>query len=358
MTTRERAIALAEVASGYPLLGAVTADDLVEQVRIELGHPEILDGFRPYAGFFSRAVPRGPLLHVVSGNTPHAALQSLMRGLLVGARNLVKLPSEGLVEAESFVAALPSELAELVAVGREVTPAWKAVAGVWIVFGSDETITRVRKGAPAGVVFEDHGHRVSIEVILDDPLGISTARVAEDVSRFNQKGCLSPHDVYVAGDARDYAEKLAAKMEVHAVDNPPEAISKIEAAEIMDVRANYRFRAANDARVGLWESAGTTAWTVIYEEDPWFAASCLNRTVFVKPLPGDLGAALGPALPWLAGVGIWPPLPATAERFAALGPSRICAAGRLQFPPVAWHQEGRPSLVPLVRWVDFEPDIG
>jgi hypothetical protein len=123
------------------------------------------------------------------------------------------------------------------------------------------------------------------------------------------------------------------------------------------MRANYRFRSANDPRVGIWESENSTAWTVIYEEDPWFAASCLNRLVFVKPLSAELITALGPALPWIAAVGIWPATPENAEKAALLRPSRICPIGQLQYPPLTWHQEGRQTLAPLARWVDFEPDF-
>ena len=57
--------------------------------------------------------------------------------------------------------------------------------------------------------------------------------------------------------------------------------------------------------MGIWESPDSTAWTVIYEEEPLFAISCLNRVAFVKPLPEDISGALGPALhgwpPWGSG---------------------------------------------------------
>jgi hypothetical protein len=40
--------------------------------------------------------------------------------------------------------------------------------------------------------------------------------------------------------------------------------------------------------------------------------------------------------------------------FIKLGVSRFCAAGRMQFPPLTWHHDGRPSLTDLVTWIDFE----
>jgi Acyl-CoA reductase (LuxC) len=357
MNTAERAAALSRTAEAFPLLGKVVADDLVDVVRLELGHAEILDGFRPYAGHFSRVIPKDPILHVISGNTPHAGLQSLIRGLLLGAMNFVKLPTSGLREVEGFVEILPSWLKERVNLRSELPENWLREARAWIVFGTDKTIAQFRRQVSSDVAFEPHPHRVSLGVVFDDSRNDSSALAAADISRFDQKGCLSPHDIYVAGDARDYAVRLANWMARYEREDPRGAITPAEVAEIADIRANYRFRSANDRRVGIWESDHSTAWTVIYEEDPWFAGSCLNRVAFVKPLTADLTSALGPALPWIAAIGIWPPTPENAEKVALLRPSRICPLGRMQNPPLTWHQEGRQTLAALARWVDFEPDL-
>ena len=357
MNTAERAAALARAAEGFPLLGKVVAEDFVDVVRMELGHAEILDGFRPYAGHFSRAIPKDPILHVISGNTPHAGLQSLIRGLLLGAMNFVKLPTSGLREVEEFVGILPPSLKERAVLRSDLPETWLREAGAWIVFGTDKTIAHFRRQISSGVVFEPHPHRVSLGIVFDDSRTDSSPLAAADVARFDQKGCLSPHDIYVAGDARDYAGRLAGAMARHEREDPRGVITTGEIAEIADIRANYRFRSANDPRVAIWESEDSTAWTVIYEEDPWFAGSCLNRVAFVKPLTVDLVSALGPALPWIAAVGIWPATPENAERVDVLKPSRICPLGQMQNPPFTWHQEGRQTLAPLARWVDFEPDL-
>ena len=357
MNTAERAAALARAAESFPLLGTVAAGDLVDVVRMELGHAEILDGFRPYASHFSRAIPKDPILHVISGNTAHAGLQSLIRGLLLGAMNFVKLPSTGLPEVEAFAGILPILLKERIVLRSDLPETWLREARAWIVFGTDKTIAHFRRQISYEVVFEPHPHRVSLGIVFDDSSGDSSPLAAADIARFDQKGCLSPHDIYVAGDARDYALRLAGALARYEQRDPRGAITTAEVAEIADIRANYRFRSANDPRVAIWESEDSTAWTVIYEEDPWFAASCLNRVAFVKPLAADLVSALGPALPWIAAVGIWPATPENAERVAVLKPSRICPLGQMQNPTFTWHQEGRQTLAPLVRWVDFEPNL-
>jgi hypothetical protein len=40
--------------------------------------------------------------------------------------------------------------------------------------------------------------------------------------------------------------------------------------------------------------------------------------------------------------------------FLSLGVSRFCPAGRMQYPPLTWHHEGRPVLADLVTWIDAE----
>lgn len=360
MTTRERAAILASVGRDFPKLGDFSAADLLEWIRLELGHEEILDGFRPYAGHFSQARLIGPVLHVLSGNTPHAGLQTVLRAALLGGRHFIKYPSAGLPEVADFVSRVRecADFVESEPGTHDVPPAWLREASACVVFGSDETIRHFRSLLPAGVVLDAHGHRFSVGLVFNDPRYESALHAARDVAAFNQQGCLSPHDIYVAGDARRYAEALAVQLaEIEKLD-PRGPLSVQESAEIAGMRANYRFRAVSDQRVGLWESPGSTAWTVIYEEDPWFAASCLNRTVFVKPLPASPQAmveAMGPSLPWVAAVGVWPATPESAEFAAALSPSRICPLGHMQRPSLFWHQEGRQSLSPLVRWIDFEP---
>ena len=356
MKTVERASILARAAEFFPLLGPVKPDELIDLVRLELGHAEILDGFRPYAGGFSHAVPNDPLLHVISGNTPHAGLQSLMRGLLLGAHNFVKLPSGGLREVDDFIKLLPASLAGKVATAVDLPDQWLSECRTFIVFGSDATIAHFRQRLPVETSFEAHPHRISLGVVFED-MNDSAPLAAADVARFNQKGCLSPHDIYVAGDARGYAARLAKALAQFERQEPRGEITALEAAEIADIRASYRFRSASDPRLALWESEHSTAWTVIYEQDIWLVSSCLNRLVFVKPLPDDLAEALGPALPWVAAIGIWPVTPENAERAARLQPSRICPLGRMQSPPLSWHQEGRQTLAPLVRWVDFETNL-
>lgn len=101
-----------------------------------------MDEFVKYGDIFAKANPISPILHIVSGNTPEAAIQSVTRGLLVGAKNLVKLPRNGIKEFYDFLDKLPSELLNLVETfsERETCNEWIDIAQVIIIFGSDETV--------------------------------------------------------------------------------------------------------------------------------------------------------------------------------------------------------------------------
>ena len=351
MTTATRATQLAAAAARFPFLGTTTTDDLLALVRTELGHAEALDNFVPYGGQLARAFAPETILHIVSGNTPAAGLQSLIRGLLLGAHNLCKVPSAGLPEVAEFRAALPPELAARVEIAGELQDDWLARADAVIVFGHDATIAHFRTLMRPEQRFIAHGHRLSFGVVFDDPDFTSAALAARDASLFDQQGCLSPHVFYVAKNAREYASRLADEMRAFQALEPRGRVSLSEANSIRTLREELAFREAQAASVELWQSEGSTAWTVAYDATPGFPRSPLNRFVFVKPLPADLAAELHEVRTHLSCAGLWPATRAHAQTLAPLGVSRLCPLGRMQSPPWTWLQDGAPALAPLVHWV-------
>lgn len=360
MNTSERAHAIAKAAEPFrALLGPTGPDELLAWLRAELGSSEALDRWTNHGGAKAKAVAPETILHVVSGNTPHAALQSLIGGLLLGSRNTVKLPRGGMIEMDAFVSGLPGALRAQVETAEELPSAWLARAGAMVVYGSDETIAHFRGLAAPSQTFVGHGHKASLGIVWDDPAFVSCPGAARDASLFDQQGCLSPQVFYVRethpGFAREYADKLAAAMDRFNLSHPRGPIDVEEKAAIANLRAAYRFRAAGDLRVALWEGGGTMDWTVVYEEDAWFPASPLNRVIFVKPLPENFVTATGPAAAHIGAVGLFPCTEELAGCFAALRPSRFCAIGRMQEPPWTWHNGGVARLASLVKWVDFEP---
>jgi hypothetical protein len=346
MTTTDRANAIAQASS-------LPAQALIDLVAAELGHAEALDRFVPYGDLHTRARPLSPILHILAGNTPEAAIQSISRGLLLGAQHLAKLPAGGIPEVDAFLAALPNPLSSLVqtTTERELAATWIEDAAAVIAFGTDETIWEIRSMLSANQVFIPPGHKVSIAIVDADPDGGAATLAATDIAAHDQRGCLSPHDIYVAPELqpRSFAANLAREL---AKCGRPGERSFEENACIDHLRRSYSFRAASDTSVQIWQSEGNTDWTVVFEEESQFAASPLGRFAFVKPLPESLAAPLSFVSEHLSTIALHPFSIERSDALSDLGAHRICPLGKAQTPSPFWHHDGGQVLAPLVRWID------
>ena len=191
--------------------------------------------------------------------------------------------------------------------------------------------------------------------MFSDPHFASITGAVRDTCLFDQQGCLSPHVFYVQPEiAREYAVRLAAAMAAFEKEQPRGELCASDESEIIAMRNEFSFRAANNPEIGLWQSEGGTAWTVLLDNSSQFTPSCLNRAIIVKPLPEQLGPAILRVRGQLSTAGIFPVTLENAERVASLGVTRVCPIGSMQFPPLTWHHDGRPGLMSLVRWIDFE----
>jgi len=338
-----------------PWIGPFDAQSLTSLLEAQLGSALALDAWIPRGDTRCRAFPLSPLLHVVSGNTAHAAFQSLVRGLIIGSHNRIKLPSAGLPEFESWLADLPPLLAELIETQRDLPDHWLNSAGA-VVFGNDTTLETFRGRLPGSTRLIEHGPKLSIAVVFE-PDSSAADLISKDVLTHDQRGCLSVQAVYVDGGvnaARSFAAQLARALETAREARPRQPISLSDSGAISNSRELARFRAANGLDVSLWESTGTTQWTVIYDHEPALMPGPLNGYVTVHPLPSDmlLRDALGPETKHLSTAAIHPFTDTLADRLNSLEIPRICPLGRSQQPPLFWHHDGRPPLADLVLWRD------
>lgn len=361
------------------LLGGCRKEALMALLEAELGDPGVLDGFRPRLAVAGSHRALGPALttHIFSGNVPGLPVVSLIHGLLVKSANLGKPASEEPVFPGLFarsLAAVDRKLAACVAIlpwtggdpGVEAA-AFSASEAV-IAYGHDTAIESIRARVPSGVRFVGHGHRVSLAVVGREALDPGTSedlarRVASDVSLFDQQGCVSPHLVYVerggAIPPQEFAEGLAGAMAAFEEAMPRGRLSVEEASAIQQVRAEVEFRELRGEAVRLFASSGGTAWTVIYEDDPTFVPSCLNRVVRVKALTdlAELPSQLRPVSRYLQTVGTALPVERRnrlAETLASIGVCRICPIGEMPHPPLTWRHDGGFSLLPLLKWTAIE----
>ncbi|MFN3477272.1 MAG: acyl-CoA reductase, partial [Candidatus Methylomirabilales bacterium] len=98
------------VASTLPkMLEGYRGDRLWKLLESELGDPLALDGFRPYAGGYSRAFGPRLVTHVFSGNIPFLAAPGLILTLLAKSASLAKASSEEPIFPALFARSLAEE---------------------------------------------------------------------------------------------------------------------------------------------------------------------------------------------------------------------------------------------------------
>ncbi|HEV7665694.1 MAG TPA: acyl-CoA reductase, partial [Chloroflexota bacterium] len=236
-----------------------------------------------------------------------------------------------------------------------------------IAYGSEQTIASVRARVKPGTRFMPYGHKLSFGAVAREAVAadrvVDTADLAAyDVSKYDQQGCLSPHLLYIetGGETspRDFSNALGQALERQAALVPRGRLEFAEAASATAARQHHELRQLAGEPALLIEGVG---WAVLYEEDPVFQASCLNRTVWVKPVV-DLDAIpdlVEPIREYLQTCGVAADQDrrrTLADQLGRLGVDRVCPLGRMADVAPTWHHDGRFTLLELLRWTDLEPE--
>jgi hypothetical protein len=389
---RQLALALGPAATGFSkgtlvrgldsFFSQLTRESFNALLEQELGHAQRLDELastETERKVNRAAIATAPemLAHITAGTLPNPALSSIVFGLLArsaqfvkcasGASLLPRLFAHSIYDAEPKLGAC-LEIAEWrggnVALEQTLFEAADCVTAT----GSDETLAAIRQRMPPKARFLGYGHRVSFAFITSAALSAHNTRqvvahAATDVVAWNQLGCLSPHVLYVEQGAgaqpEHFAAMLAEELERREESEPRGELPAATAATIAARRSFYEVRAAHSPDTRHWCSKNSTAWTVVFEADPRFQLSCLNRFVYVKGVP-DLSEMLRQAdsvREKVSTVGLAAPEDKARPLVLALarwGAARICPLGQMQNPPLAWRHDGRPALADLVRWTDWE----
>src|SRR5436309_499918 len=158
----------------------------------------------------------GRVAHVVASHVPALALPAIALGCLAGAAVLVKSGRDDPLSAPAFqraLAAVDPVLAATVVTaywpGGEVAREDAALgrAAVVVATGGDATLAALAPRLGRRLIA--HGPRWSVALVGRAGAGDVDA-IALDTALHDQRGCLSPHAVYVTDDARAFAERLAA----------------------------------------------------------------------------------------------------------------------------------------------------
>ena len=351
-------------------LAGFGGDALRALAAAELGGADALAGAGPRAvtGFDATAV-------VLAGSIPMPTLLALVAPLALRSPVLAKSAARDPVTPRLVARSLEdvdAELAralEVVAIPGHDAEAVAALleAECIALTGSDASVEALRARVRGARRVVARGHRLSVAALGPEAArGAALREAAEglalDVALWDQLGCLSPVSVHVVGgDAaapERVAEALAEALARAEARWPRGRVDTAAAAAIAGERDAAELRAAAGQRVAVLASAGT-AWTVVREDAPAPRPSPLHRFVRVHPAESAAGlrAALAPLARHLAAVaiaGFGRETRDLARALAALGASRVCAPGRCQSPPLAWHQDGEGVLLPFARVSDLE----
>ena len=292
--------------------------------------------------------PQRPWLvaHVLASNVPALALPAIALGCLAGAAVLVKSGRADPCSAPAFRRALAAEDPELAS--TIVTTYWpggdeereRTILGradVVVATGQDATVTSLTKRLGDRVIA--HGERSSIVALRPEDAADAdalAARLAADVALHDQRGCLSPHAVYVDGDARRFAERVVAALDEVAGRLPPGPLD-------VEERAAHRAAVAEAEWTGA-TTIGGTGGTVLMSQDRRPTTFPGRRTVWILPF-ASIPELIAPGGVECVGVaGIRPDV----EMLRQLGVGRVCALGRMQRPGLSWPRGQRAPLRTLL----------
>ena len=315
-------------------------------VQVRLSLAALLPGFR-HAQAQNGGGENGESLIVallLAGNTPLLAWASLTASLLAGHAVFVKQSRDELLWTRLFVESLAEADAELASLihldlwpGDDPrTAALVQAADAVIAYGGDATLAALRQIVPQKTPFFSFGHAVSIGIIASVEEDVSG--FARDILMYDQAGCLSPHVLFVIGEATGITDALADafRRETEVLDVPPvtEPAVAIAVRQARDLANFEGQRFVGDPSL---------RWTVI-ETPPGESpapAPVGHGVVFVVPVAAEESVTLLRRLEPLRGrvssAGIAGKIsPHLQDALLSDGISRICPAGEMQTPPLDW----------------------
>ncbi|MBD0692344.1 hypothetical protein BG452_10595 [Streptomyces sp. CBMA123] len=350
------------------IAGAITRPALERKLRRELGglRPERLTRPDARETVFEAWAPVGLLVHIAPGNAAAVAPLTVVEGLLTGNLNVLKTSSGDTPLAQHLLAELAAADPTGALARRIVVLRFPSARTEWLrllceaadavsVWGGEDAVRAIADLVPAGCRLVEWGHRISFAYLTRDAWsdGSTLDALAADVCRFEQQACSSPQVVYLDteddGEVFAFAERFAAHLATASAAQPRPELEPAEHAEITTTELIARL----EEHLGLTRvvAAEDGSWRVLADTRPALAASPLNRSVWVKPLPrADVIPVLRPMRRYL--------------QTAAIGGSRadvarlsraVLAAGALRVTPVggmldSYHGEPHDGVYALQRY--------
>jgi hypothetical protein len=223
------------IENAYEDLGlSFRADNLRAQLENELGGTDVVDGWRRREtsngrGGFIRAFPNR-LIHVLAGNSPAVAAQTVARGALMKGVHLLKMPSNDLLTATAVLRTMAAVAPDHPTVSSFSAVYWRggdaAVEGTLfraqffdkiVAWGGDAAIRNAAKYLGPGFELISFDPKSSISMIgrsaliTEESIRQAASRGAKDSAFLNQEACTSSRLHFVEGNLEQidrYCEQL------------------------------------------------------------------------------------------------------------------------------------------------------
>jgi hypothetical protein len=362
--------------TSYAGLGAMFVDrrSMEFQVQQELGGVAAVDGWREVVTPSGRRVgvrafpPR--LLHIIAGNAPGVAAQTVIRGALTKGVHLIKIPSNDLFTATAILRGLSA-----VAPGHPLAKSFSAV--YWrggdvqvegrlfraqyfdklVAWGGESTIRTAQKYIGPGFELVSFDPKTSISMIgreafsSEESLADAAERAAIDATVMNQQACVSSRVQFIEGSVEQidrFCARLQPRLGVarpncSTMNRPLPAEPRAAIDALKDLEPYYRVW-------GGYEGRGV----VIRSEEPVdFYPD--GRVVNVVPVK-DLKDALRYVNVATQTVGVFPTQRKSGLRdlLASAGVQRVVELGNAMRIEAGLPHDGFLPLSRFVRWLNDE----
>ncbi len=340
---RDRAVKCLVKKGGYSISMAEAALDatfseltqkkLWTLLRSEIGNPLYLDSFQrdPVAGRLTFAKAPKTILHILSSNIPNASIWSVVMGLLIQSDNLVKLSQDDSGVLELYLLSLKKASHKLFRRVKRLPASHNAIrpylrsADVVVCYGADDTVNSVRSQVDPKKIFVGYGHRISFAIILKEALtqkNVSqlASELAKDAWMVDGRGCLSPATVFVESGGEvsvENFEKLFRKKLRHLYEG-----------DASDLRSRSN-QVISSLKVPIQA----------FKSFEQVAQKLKAQSAYLQAVALEGGEARKKQI---------------AARLNEIGFNRICRAGRMQFPPITWHHDGKLNLASWLTWSNQE----
>lgn len=278
---------------------------ITESLRMD---PLVLDNYLETKDkkFLVSATPKGVVTHWLSGNVPILGLLSLIQGLATKNINILKISKDTGMLIPEFLEEMSkievkvsdaktikgSDICKCIAVvyfdrkNIKAQEYFSNISNIRVAWGGMDAVESVmntkRNYGTEDVIF---GPKKSFAIIeknkIDTKGKIDTLcqQLANDVFQIDQRGCNSPHNVFIEKGSKfgskNFAQSLGIAMENLSKRNPQKYYSSLETLNILKKRTEFDM---------FYEAfyPNSLEWSVLHADNNILEDSCFNRTIFVK----------------------------------------------------------------------------